>query len=280
MSHQSPLVCACVLACVRACVRMCLCMCVCVCVRGCVYVCACVRVCICVYIYIYIYIYICVCVCVCLNSCVCVCACVRLCNRVWFVLGKSPFTDFSYCQHLCLSLCDCVCVLKVCVNVCFLAKILKKITYMESNISNRMEQVLFSPHWSWPSFSRSNFRHVIWFANSRKWWEIEQTLLLPSDRQLCICYRNGAIVNGIYRDLELDFQGHKMLNYRRWHSPSNGTIAIVVLHDFDLNFKSQTFQTSIFPNGESLCKNTCYGIGAIVVHSDLDQHFRGQTLKR
>ena len=53
------------------------------------------------------------------------------------------FADFAYSHHSCLPLCMYPCV-TFCINVCFhVVKSLKKITYMDSNISSRIAHIPF-----------------------------------------------------------------------------------------------------------------------------------------
>ena len=78
--------------------------------------------------------------------------------------------------------------------------------------------------------------------------------------------------------------------YRRWYSPSNVTIAEVVLHNYDLNFLGRTFQALFFQNCNSYRKNTCNdfyrdchsppnGNLANVILRNLDLNFQGQTFQ-
>ena len=88
------------------------------------------------------------------------------------------FADFAYSHHCCLSMCAyvCMCVhaLPVCSNVCSqVAKILKKITYVDSNVSSRMTQFTFL-HLD----QGQRFCILLDMRISHKQWEIEQTLLL------------------------------------------------------------------------------------------------------
>ena len=104
-------------------------------------------------------------------------------------------------------------------------------------------------------FQGQNFWILFFMWISHKWWEIEQTLLSPSDRK--VLSSNGAILHVRHCDLDLYFQGHnisgiiyiispkrwdlaKMLKYdfyRGWHLPSNGAILHVPHCDLDLYFQ-------------------------------------------
>ena len=93
--------------------------------------------------------------------------------------------DFAFSQHSHLSPYVCVCVLWVCINVCFrVDEILKKATYLEiAYFQSNGANSTFSTPWPRPSLSKSNFGILFYLQISRKWWEIPQTLLLPSNRK-------------------------------------------------------------------------------------------------
>ena len=70
--------------------------------------------------------------------------------------------------------------------------------------------------WPWPKFSRSNFS-VGYFDMYQL--EKMQTLLLPSDRQWGICHQigsNGVIANVVHHDFDLHFRGDKIWNVNIW----------------------------------------------------------------
>ena len=89
-----------------------------------------------------------------------------------------------------LAVCICqVCVSAFCIKICsHVAKIWKKITYgiwnFQSN-SASLVLLLLDLDLNFQGQSFGTFL-VLWI--SRKRWEIEQTLLLPSDRKLDICH--------------------------------------------------------------------------------------------
>ena len=100
----------------------------------------------------------------------------------------------------------------------------------------------------------------------RKWWEIEQTLLLvPSDRSRvsiiewlrCECctswpwptFSRLRFFKYEYHDSRKRWELAKMLKYnfyRDWYLPSNGTILHIPLRDLDLNLQGQILSCSPF----------------------------------
>ena len=120
-------------------------------------------------------------------------------------LGKSAlqiyFVIISVSRHVCV--CVCVCArARACVRawVCVCALLHKPMvpgSQQSEDIWNRTISIewrksRFSPLWPWHSFWRSNFWHLICVENmkiSRKLWETEQPLLLPSYRKSGICHR-------------------------------------------------------------------------------------------
>ena len=121
------------------------------------------------------------------------------------------FADFAHTHHPCLSLCVSLCVLPlpilitpvsrcVCPCVCYLwrksmfpfSKILKQLTYINSNISSRMVPVPFFYSLTF-IFKVKTFGMHLFLWLSCKWWEIKQTLQLPSDRKLSISHRTAQL---------------------------------------------------------------------------------------
>ena len=104
---------------------------------------------------------------------------------------------------------------------------------MKSNIPVDWHKSHSSTPWPWPSFSNSkccNFSCLVNVLLTLR--EIEQTLLLPSNRNSCILPSHGATAN-VHRDLDLNFQRQilfmnisiyqrisQMAN--RWSQTSNG----------------------------------------------------------
>ena len=83
-----------------------------------------------------------------------------------------------------------------------------------------------------------------------------QTLLLPSDRKSGICQRTAPLqmlhivtLTYIFKVTNFEMwisqktarvsEKYSIMTYRFWYLPSNGTIANVVLHHFDLHFQGQ-----------------------------------------
>ena len=176
------------------------------------------------------------------------------CHNIVSFLGKSALQILP-CLSLSVCVCVCVCVCYLCVNVFSqVAKIQKK-SPTETTFLVEWHISRFSPPWSWPSFSRSTFWHIINLRMSRKWWEMEQTLLQLSDRKSCIFYRMAPllmlyimILTNVFKvtDFEMKIsqkQWELAKNtpewlYRGWYLPSKWTIAFVVLRDLDLHFES------------------------------------------
>ena len=60
------------------------------------------------------------------------------------------------------------------------------------------------------SLSKSHFFMLFDLRISRKWSEIEQTLLLPSDRKSCICHQMAPIADILHQMAILTSSGWKM----------------------------------------------------------------------
>ena len=78
-------------------------------------------------------------------------------------------TSVSRCVCVCKCVCVCTCVrvcVTFCVNVCYqVAKILKTITYMDTDISRQWRKFRYSTPWHWPRCLRSYFLNFYCFAN-------------------------------------------------------------------------------------------------------------------
>ena len=107
-------------------------------------------------------------------------------------------TAVTRCVRVCVCVCVCVCV-RVSFSIivcCRVDKILKKIAYMESNISISMTQ---GPFYSLSAltfiFKVKLFAFYFFLRKSRKRWEIRQTLPLPSNRKSCVAIEWRRFVN-------------------------------------------------------------------------------------
>ena len=139
------------------------------------------------------------------------------------IFRKMRCGDFTYNHHPCLSLCVfvcvcvcvCMCMCSVCVLLVWLAYISRhlassynsnRITYMVWNISSRMAQVRFSPPWPRSLYQGHFFLilFVLRISRTNALVEIEQTLLLPSNRNSCFWHLMTPL--RMHRDLELHFQ--------------------------------------------------------------------------
>ena len=151
------------------------------------------------------------------------------------------------------------CVLPVCINICPQVDSVnfKKFTYIENSIFKiqwrKSPFLLLHFH-----FQGQSFCILLDLRKSHKWWEIEQILLLQSDRKSDICQRVTSLQMLYIRTLTYIF---KVMNFEiwisrkqwasekcssttfiHWYLPSNGgTIANVLCLDLDLKFDSYTF---------------------------------------
>ena len=94
-------------------------------------------------------------------------------------------------------MCVCVCLSLFYIRICSQeTKILKKSTILIRTFLVEWHKSRFSTPWPWPSFARSKFLPYSSYENISSRWEIEQILLLTSDRKLafaiewryCECY--------------------------------------------------------------------------------------------
>ena len=108
--------------------------------------------------------------------------------------------EFAYSHYPCLSLYVCYLLCKPGFPGCWNSE--------KSPIWNRTflvewRKACFSPPWPWPSFSIQTFGVLLVLPIFRKWWEIEQTLLLPLNGATAMLYEVCAVeyVLRTYRQL-------------------------------------------------------------------------------